>query len=82
MSAVKVVDFRHIRLDPADNGFILNYTEVTEKENSFESRDHKDRNKVFGEDDIDEALSEMKKLLLFKKNKGNETKVSLPISMD
>lgn len=77
------VDFRHIRLEPADNGFILNYTEVIEKPGTFEDRDHMDRNLIFGEEEIDKALAKMKELFLFNKNKkGAITAPSIKISVE
>ena len=64
-----IVDIKHIRLEPVDNGFVLDYTEVVEKPGTFEDRDWTDRKLVFGEEDLDSAMAKMKELLLFKKTK-------------
>ena len=82
MSLMKTVEFRNIRLEPADNGFVLEYTEVVEKPGTFEDRDYKSRQMVFGENEIDKAMAKMKELLMFKKlKKGTESAPSLKVSI-
>lgn len=82
MSQSKVVEFRHIRLEPADNGFILDYTEVREKPGSLDNRDFIDRRMVFtdSDEDLDAAMSKMKSMFLFNKiRKGGDIDVTPPI---
>jgi len=81
MPEKKISEFRSIRLEPADNGFVLEYTEVSEKPGSMEDRDWNDRQMVFqdGEEGIDLAMAKMKEMYMFNKmRKGANTEVSAP----
>jgi len=81
MAEKKISEFKHIRLEPADNGFVLEYTEVSEKPGTMEDRDYNDRQMVFqdGEEGIDGALGKMKEMYMFNKmRKGANTEVSAP----
>ena len=82
MSDYKTVEFRHIRLEPADNGFVLEYTEVKEKPNSMEDRDWCDRQVVFLDGDsnngIDQAMAKMKEMYMFNKIRKGDANATPP----
>jgi len=71
MSEIK--KYQHIRLEPADNGFVLEYTEVKEAESkgTYSDSNYYDRQVVFpdGEEGIDGALAKMKEMYMFNKTK-------------
>lgn len=81
MAEKKISEFRNIRLEPADNGFVLEYSEVSEMPGSMCDRDYNDRQMVFqdGEEGIDAALAKMREMYIFNKmRKGANTEVSAP----
>lgn len=82
MSKGMTTEYKHIRLKPADNGFILSYDEVIEKPGTMESRDYREREVVFGDEeaDLDAAMMKMKELYLFNKNK--KANISTNIGLD
>lgn len=71
MSEIK--EYSYINLRPADNGFVLEYTEKTESKGKgdYDECKHHDRKVVFpdGEDGIDGALAKMKEMYMFNKVK-------------
>lgn len=71
MSNIK--EYEYIRLKPADNGFVLEYTEVQEasKDKTYDNCRHHERQVVFpdGEEGIDAALAKMKEMYMFNKTK-------------
>jgi len=75
MSEMETKEFRHIRLKPADNGYILEYDEVKEakvsSEKTYCDRDYQNREVVFGDSDeeLDKAMAKMKELYVFNKTK-------------
>jgi len=75
-----LVEYRDIRLTPADNGFVLNYDEVTEKPGTMDSRDWNGRKMVFTDDDtgLDAALEAMKKMYVFNKARKGDSKIESP----
>jgi len=83
MSEIK--SYNHIRLEPADNGFVLEYTEVKESESkgAYDGPNYHDRQVVFpdGEEGIDGALSKMKEMYMFNKTKKSGVSMS-PLSME
>lgn len=78
----KIVEFESIRLEPADNGFVLEYTEVSEKTGSMDNRDWSHRQMVFVDGDteaLDDALAKMKEMYTFNKlRKGGSDNPSIP----
>ena len=81
MAEKKVVEFRHIRLEPADNGFVLEYTEIKETPGTMEDRDYCDRQMVFSDDEggLDAAMDKMKELYNFNKiRKSGASEVTPP----
>ncbi len=68
---MKVVKFDHIRLEEAENGFVLEFTEVMESPNTFDDNMHVDKEFVFANETegvsvaLDKALAKMKSLLIF-----------------
>lgn len=79
----KIVEFDNIRLEPADNGFVLEYTEVSESQNSMDSRDWNSRQMVFLDGDesigIDLALAKMKEMYMFNRmRKGGTDHMTTP----
>jgi len=79
MSAQTTVEFKHIRLKPADNGYILEYDEVKETPGSMENRDWNERYLVFSDDQIDDAMEKMKSMFLFNKMRKGDTTVVSPV---
>ena len=67
----KIKEYKHIRLQPADNGFVLEYTEISEdpSKGTYSDRTHNDRQVVYTDEGtgLDDALSKMKELYLFNK---------------
>ena len=43
MAEKKISEFRNIRLEPADNGFVLEYSEVSQMPGTMCDRDYNDR---------------------------------------
>jgi len=85
MAEKKISEFRNIRLEPADNGFVLEYSEVSEIPGGMCDRDWNDRQMVFqdGEEGIDanldKALAKMREMYVFNKiRKGATTEVTAP----
>ena len=83
MSLGKTSKYEYISLRPADNGFILEYTEVMEKPGSLDQRTRFDRNKVYGDSDeeLDKAMAQMKMMYKFNKAKkgGGAPDLSMPM---
>lgn len=78
MSDQVIVDFRHIRLEPAINGWILEFTKVTEKPGTMDSRDHHHKQMIFKDEEIDLAIAKMKEMLIFKKDRKANPGMSAP----
>jgi hypothetical protein len=64
-----VKEYKYIRLEGADNGFILRFTACMDKDPSnsktFDEYPHKDKEMVFKEDELDNAVNIFKGLLMF-----------------
>jgi len=75
MSLGKLAKYKYINLRPADNGFILEYTEIMEKPGSLDNRTHYDRKKVYGDSDeeLNKAMADMKAMYVFNKTKKAPT---------
>jgi len=78
MGKKKVVEFKYIKLKEADNGYILDYEEVIEEEGSMESRDWNQKNMVFTEDQLDDAMDNMKAMHIFNKMRKGDTNLASP----
>lgn len=75
-----IVKFDHIKVKPADNGWVLEYTEISKRDTAgtFDDTDWHDRQMVFGEDQLDDAMNAMKKLLEFNKMKKGGNPMAPP----
>jgi hypothetical protein len=64
-----VKEYKYIRLEGADNGFILRFTACMDKDplsnKTFDEYPQKDKEMVFKEDELDEAMKIFKSLLVF-----------------
>ncbi len=78
MSISKIVDFRNIRLEPAENGWILEFTKVTENPLTMDSADHSHKQMIFRDDEIDSAIAKMRELLMFKKLRKTNPELDTP----
>lgn len=81
MSLGVIVEYRHIDLSPADNGFVLRYDEVREKPGKMDSRDWHSRKMVFGDDEagLDAAMEAMKKMYVFNKSRKGDPTIDAPV---
>lgn len=52
--------YENIRLEHAENGLILSYTEKHQKEGSLENAIYQSKQKVYGKEDGAKALEDMK----------------------
>ena len=79
MNTKKTVEFKYIKLKPADNGYILEYDEVKETPGSMENRDDNERFMVFTDDQLDDAMEKMKSMYIFNKMRKGDATITSPI---
>jgi hypothetical protein len=79
-----VKEYKYIRLEGAENGFILRYTVCMDKDpmsnKTFDEYPHREKEMVFKEDELDNAMDKFKSMLVFNKEaKKNSPTVKITI---
>ena len=59
--------YEHVRLEPADNGYVLSFTEVIPKASNIESS-WDDKKEIFTDDQVDKGLARLKELYAYNKS--------------
>lgn len=81
MAHETIKEFKHIRLEPAENGWVLTYTEVRSPGSgrTFDDNEWSDKTVVFADGDEDAAFSKMKELHMFNKTAKGGQASSAPV---